>query len=149
MENEQLRGRAPQSEGATTPEVRQQAARTTTAGTPVTAHGVSATPPLAAGATPELAHRIEAPTPLAPRPAQPERPAAASPATSTLDATRRVWLRALDAYEHGVLTYADYEDRLADRAPLPLVAQAVRAQAELRRRTLRATTRPARALLER
>jgi len=147
MTDEQTTGHAPEIQGNETPEVTRKAARETTAGTPVSARGASSRPPRTPGATPELAHRIEAPTPLAPLAARPARPPAA--ATSALDATRRAWLRALDVYEEGVLTYADYEDRLADRAPLPLVAQVVCAQAELRRRTLRTSTRPARALLER
>ncbi len=138
---------APEIEGNTTPEVKRKAARTTTAGTPAGTAPRGATPPRATDVTPELARRIEAPTPLAPRPAQPTTTTVAR--RSTVEATRRAWLQALETYEDGVLTFADYEDRLADRAALPLVAQAVRAQAELRRRTLRATTRPARVLLDR
>jgi len=147
MTDKETRGHAPQIEGATTPEVKEQAARATTAETPAGTGRRGVRAPRIAGATPELAHRMAPATPTASRPAQSARDV--SSPRSGLEATRRAWLRALDAYEGSVLTYADFEDRVADRAQLPWVAQVVRAQAELRRRALRASTQPARSLLER
>jgi len=145
MANQDARTDAPLMQDDATPEVRRKAARETTAGTPVRTVTPSTRPPRTTDATPELAHRMEPVTPVAPRPAEPAQTDATP--SDGLEATRRAWLRALDAYEDGVLTYADYEERLADRTPLPWVATVVRAQADLQRQVLRASLRPARTLL--
>jgi len=63
-------------------------------------------------------------------------------------ATRQAGLGVLDGYESLVRTYADYEERLAERAPLEWVAGLTRAHANLTRRVAGVSADAARQLLK-
>jgi hypothetical protein len=61
-----------------------------------------------------------------------------------LELGKKAGLRFLEAYEANVKSYADYQDNVADAAPVEWVATAARAQANLTREITRvygATTR--------
>jgi hypothetical protein len=65
-----------------------------------------------------------------------------------LDFGKKAGLQFLEAYEAGVKTYAEHQDKFADTAPVEWVATAARAQANFTREITRAYATTTRDLLK-
>jgi hypothetical protein len=158
------RRRAPKKTSGATPETKAKAARVTrseAAKEPAEPRTkTAATPASRKAATTSSRKSPVRATPTAPpkpTPAPPRAPRArpsalpvkaATAGVAALQARRQAWLRGLlDAYEHTVLVYADYEERLADVTRLPWVKRATHAHAEVSRHGARLSTSAARQLL--